>query len=401
LGSPVFRSAKALVALCTLTWLTAVPISAGDFTATSINNGLWQNSANWVVTPGGSVNGYPNNVGIDVFDVSIPSLVTFDLNANGTIRDLNISNGVNLQNASDRTLRIEGNLTAVGGIGVFSAAQIQLLGTSNISSGVQLLNGSSALNLGTLNVIGVGGGGSEFEVIGAPGAVGYTFRNAGTTVINRLGATNLFVNQIIQNVGTFEFLVGSTQLVNIYTQTAGTTIIHNGSTFAGNNFSFNGGSVFGSGPAFNTSSFNMNGARLEIGVTAGAADSLTLAGNIASPVNSIFDFDLGGLGQGTTYDHLIIPNGTDLNGVTADVLLFGGFIPGITDTFTIMTGNNYHGAFANDVGGKIFAPGYGAFTVTYSTTSVVLGGFTPIPEPSALISTGAGLAWLLYGRRRV
>lgn len=238
---------------------------ATDFTATSLSGGTWQNSANWNVTPSGSQNGYPNNVGADVFDVSIPSSVSFDLSGNVTVRDL--------------------------------------------------------------------------------------------------------------------------------------TIVCNGASMSGNNFAFNGGEVFGSGSAFSVSSFALNGATLEIGATADTADSLTIAGNVSNPVNSVVAVDLGGLGQGTTYDHLIFPNGTGLGGATLDISLFGGFTPTPTDTFTIMTGNNFNGQFANDLSGTIFAPGFGTFSVSYAPTSVVLGNFVPVPEPSLVASAAFTLVCLVAMRR--
>lgn len=77
------------------------------------------------------------------------------------------------------------------------------------------------------------------------------------------------------------------------------------------------------------------------------------------------------------HDQLNITAGTLILGGTLDVALIDGFVPSISDTFTILTNPSVSGTFSNVSGGKVTLTGGSTFDVsTSSGTAVVLSNYT-------------------------
>lgn len=109
--------------------------------------------------------------------------------------------------------------------------------------------------------------------------------------------------------------------------------------------------------------------------------------------------------QGTGYDYL---------NVTGTVTLGGNFtfhmMPGAENSFaagdslTLVSSSALTGTFLNlPHGTRLFAShGTGSFVINYTSTSVVLNQFLPVPEPStwALMITGLGVVIFATLKRR-
>jgi hypothetical protein len=389
------------IAMCTMLlcsiccfFCPAPPLRAADYTATSVSGGTWQTTAPWSILPTGSANGYPNNVGTDVFDVIIPNSVSFDLNADVTIRDITISNGVVFNNVSNRILHVEGDAVVNGIFSTNSSLGIILDGNTQINGTVQLKNGASALNNGTLTIGPASTGSIEADTNLA--AVGYTFRNTGTFTLNRASGVNL-QNFVIQNVGVFQIFQGIETQITSYTQTAGITHILSAGGMNGNGFSFQGGTLMVEGSGLTGSSIDFAGVTVEIGPAVDQAGAVTINGNLNVSAPSTFHYDLGGTSGGTTFDQLTTNTGIQLNQITLSISFINGFTPTALDAFPILLGNNLNGPFANEAGGIVTLPGLGQFNVIHNQNSIVLTNFV-VPEPSITLLLGMASACLLLRR---
>src|SRR5207244_519500 len=95
------------------------------------------------------------------------------------------------------------------------------------------------------------------------------------------------------------------------------------------------------------------------------------------------DIEINSTTVGTGYDRVAVTGTANLDG-TLNVTL--GTTPNNSDTFTIMTMSSRVGTFSNTPGNLLTLSGVGTFNVTYNTTSVVLGNFTPVPEPTTVLA---------------
>ena len=134
---------------------------------------------------------------------------------------------------------------------------------------------------------------------------------------------------------------------------------------------------------------------------------LNINGDLELGSTSNLSFEIGGTGQGTSYDWLDkIDNGTlTLNG-TLTVRLINAFTPASTDTFTIVTTQQVlAGAFSNVANGARLntADGGGSFQVTYNvlndptdSQNVTLSNFqpsaTPTPTPGPPVTVTLSVA---------
>ena len=93
-----------------------------------------------------------------------------------------------------------------------------------------------------------------------------------------------------------------------------------------------------------------------------------------------FGFDLGGTGQGTTYDELVIGNNVNFNNTSLVFYLVNGYVPSNSDVFTIITSTGtVSGMFNNISGGVLTMSGVGTFNVNVGSGAVTLSNFSPVP----------------------
>jgi len=132
--------------------------------------------------------------------------------------------------------------------------------------------------------------------------------------------------------------------------------------------------------------------------------TLAITGNLTLLGTSTLLIELGGTGQGTTYDFLSVGGSAFLGG-NLSLHFTNSFHTTVQpgDTFTILSGTSLSGTFANaPVNGRYTFNGFGSFDLTYTSTSVLLSNIAAVPEPStwALMLSGVLLvAWQI--RRRV
>lgn len=120
-----------------------------------------------------------------------------------------------------------------------------------------------------------------------------------------------------------------------------------------------------------------NGGTMAPGFPPGQAN---YSGHLQLGSTSNLSFDIGGTGQGTTYDFFNKTDGAAQTlGGSLVVQLINNFTPASTDTFTILTTpTTLQGAFTNVASGArlVTADGHGSFLVTYSSqNNVVLSNF--------------------------
>ncbi len=201
------------------------------------------------------------------------------------------------------------------------------------------------------------------------------------------------------NTGNLLAQAGTLAFASTFTNTGGSL------TAAGGNFSFSGGLNVGTGTLGGTGTITGN-------VTAGGLVSpgnspgqLTIAGNLTLLNTSTTLFELGGTTQGTGYDFLNVTGTAALDG-TLQLKFVNNFASTVqpTDTFTLLTAASRTGTFTNlpTRGLRLFTTdGLGSFEVSFSSTSLSLANFVPVPEPStwALLITGTLLVVVQLRRR--
>lgn len=133
-------------------------------------------------------------------------------------------------------------------------------------------------------------------------------------------------------------LVSSPLTLNFFAQTAGTTDLSGGSLTSPNPINIAGGTLKGN----NATVFGdlVMGGTLAPGASPG---TLVIDGNLFLQGSSLTQFELGGYGQGVTYDLInVLGNLTVDPNANAQVLLFGGFSPYVGIPFSLI---NYVNAF--------------------------------------------------------
>ena len=364
-------------------------------------DGSWQNSANW----SGGVAPDNGSGGVN-YDVTLGAGRIVDSLTDVTVSNFTTSGSAEFRNSATGILTVEDTFSHLSGNLVVTASLgLWLKGLSTIRSDVQLLNGSGLRNDGTLNVESAG---TLFSDTPAPGQRfnPYHFENRGTTNLAATVDVNL-QNFTVFNSGLMNVVLaaGKSFKSETYTQSStGTTYVGPDATLQVNTLNLTAGTVLGTG-TYRGSNTNFGtgstGAIVSAGATLDSAGALTFDGNMGNLGGSTLRFDLGGLTQDLTYDHLILPGG-NFGGVTLEFNLINGFVPASLDSFTIITGNNFNGLFANLDAGTVTMANVGIFDVTITSTAVTLSSFTPIPEPAtyALLSTGLLLLVGAVRRRR-
>lgn len=119
------------------------------------------------------------------------------------------------------------------------------------------------------------------------------------------------------------------------------------------------------------------------------AGGLIIKGDLIPAATATLAFDVAGSAQGTGYDFVSEAGNTPLNlaGSTLKVTLGRGYRPTNAQTFTLLSSSQaITGAFGNVASGARLttSDGYGSFVVTYTGSSVVLGGFQLTPQAAFL-----------------
>ncbi len=229
---------------------------------------------------------------------------------------------------------------------------------------------------------------------------GGNFTNSSTGVLSATGSgstislTGNLTNSGAVNIGTG----ASLNLHDSLNQNAG-SFIANGTVNidSGHSLNLTGGILGGGG--------TINGTVANTGGTVGPGNSpgkLTINGNYAQGSTGILSIDLGGYGQGTTYDWLDVTGNASLNGAL-DIDLYGGFTPHLGDTFTFLTAASRNGSF-NGINSLNNGYAYSVFYDANDARIVVTeaaGVFASTPEPGTwAMLFGLGLTGLMLGRRR-
>jgi hypothetical protein len=375
--------------------LVADPLATTTMTA----DGSWQDPSKW----SGGVVPDNGNGGFD-YDVTLGANRVVDSLTDVTVTNLATSGSAEFRNSATGLITVEGTFTHLSGdLVVNSSLGLWLKGLSTVSGEMRLQNGSGLRNDGTLNVE---SSGTVFSDTPGPTARfnAYHFFNTGTTNLST-GVDVTLQNFAVFNAGLVNVALASGKKFSAdsYVQVGtGTTLVTTGATLQVNNLDLTAGTVLGTGTYFGS---NINfgtgdtGAIISAGDTLNSAGALTFAGNMAGMSGSTLRFDLGGTTQGLTYDHLILPGGNFI-GATLEFNLINGFTPASLDSFTIITGNNFAGAFSNLEAGTVTMSGIGTFDVGITSTAVTLTNFTPIPEPATCALLSAGLLVLAAARRR-
>lgn len=387
-------------------------------------------AANAVVTNNGTIssrlNSGANPLGTNTIRIANTNLL---LNT-GTV-DLGLDNNPTT-GVLNRTLFLEAGMVNRGGVvlsnapsvrlGAFSrTVQFTVVGSvTNESAGVwrmvgglsnsvqAAVGGSGFINLGTFSSTMASSPAFRSNML-VLSAVGGLFSNAPGGVVSVENGPFLLQADQIVNAGTNTIQLGAKLFYQNRSGGAGALLnsglvdLQGGSLVVATVTNASAGTVKGTG----TLQANLvNGGLLAPGNSPGA---LTNQGNLTLLSSSVFQLELGGTGQGTTYDFLQVNGTASLTG-RLDVLLYGGFVPQATDVFTGLTASvSLAGSFTN-----LFASGpnwlvnvysndvaYGTMRVQELGNNLVLDQFlSTIPEPSMLLVTGAGLVLLAALHRR-
>ena len=349
-----------------------------------------------------------------------------------TIPTCTIGDACNLTGTDDFV--ITGGLSWSGGA-------LSTTGTTDAEGGMTI-TGSSSLEYGTLNNHGLATltsaglvtlyvsdnaifnnlANATFDMEAPTVGVSYSgssngaFNNAGTLVSNP-GATGESYFQVpftntgsvdvhsglldpvyfpSANLGTVTVDPGATFSPFNYTQSAGATILNNG-TVGGGSITVNGGSLSGSG-VINT---RVTNAGQVIPGGTGSAGALTINGSYTQTAAGALDVELGGATVSAEYDQLVVAGGVSLAGAL-NVTTINGFQPALGDLFQILRFGSSSGNFAtynapNLGAGRFLDPAINSMSVTLNTDLVAISGAPTFPSVGIPVSltgsvTGPGAA---------
>ena len=187
------------------------------------------------------------------------------------------------------------------------------------------------------------------------------FNNAGT--FTKSTATGISAFEIpFNNTGTINASSGTLTFDNVFTQTAGFTILNGGSVSSANGLNIQGGTLKGTG----TITGNVfNGSTVAPGLSPG---TLTVNGNYSQTAAGTLAVELNGLTAGTQYDQLVVNGSVALAGSLA---VTTGFSPSAGDGFAIIV-NDASDAVSGDFAGLPESAVLTALPVKYRIT--YLGG---------------------------
>jgi autotransporter-associated beta strand protein len=362
---------------------------------------------------------WTTNRGVFVTATATLNTGAFNAALNGPVAGTFGSTGATLTKTGTGTLTLAGvnsfNAALTVSQGVVSVQTNTGLGSplggTTIGSGAELqLQGGITVAAEPLTASGTGvtGAGAFRSVSGNNVWTGPVTLNAATTV--GVDAGRLTVDGAIGgSVGMTKVGGGTLNLLAANTYTGGTTV--NAGTLLVNNTT--AGSGTGSGAVTVNTGGTLGGAGAISGAVTVNTGATLAPGNGPTPgvltvgsatfnSGSTFSVKLNGTTAGTQYDQLrTTAAGTAVTLTGAALTGTFGYAPQPTDALTVVStpGGTVTGQFA---GGTSFAFGGYTGTVQYNPDSVVLTGFTPVPEPAhvLLVCVGAA-AGLARWRRRV
>lgn len=298
--------------------------------------------------------------------------------------------------SGDRTFDRGDGLSSNGGRVIENQGILRVENTGNLlgSEGAQIINRPTGhVDLRNNATLGYGGTGSQPAIT-----------NEGIFT-KTVGAGTSTIAVPFANTGTIAVTSGTLAFTSTFTNTSGHLSLLNGATVSfASAFESGTGVISGSGtiiaPQVNAG-----------GVTTPGLPNGTLAitGNLNLLSTSMLLLEIGGTSQGTNYDFVAVSGSATAGGMLV-LTLTNSFLPNAGATFTVLTGGNLAGAFANVANGQrhFTTDGVTSFQVNYGTgsafsaNSIVLSHFSAVPEPStwALMLIGGALATLQIRRRK-
>ncbi len=279
-------------------------------------------------------------------------------------------------------------------------------GNWNVSNGATLaFNAGSNITTNAANVT-LDGAGSTFAKLTSA-----LNNNQGSLTLKN--DRDLTTAGAYANSGTTRVEGGSTVLTvgagggAAYTQSIGETVLVGGALIDASVFNLNGGDLKGTG-TIASSVITSGSTTIAPGQSPGM---LTIDGDLTLSAGNTLAMEIGGLGQGTDYDYIDVAGTLTLAGLL-DLDLINGFESSITNgnLFTLVTSaSDILGAFSNVASGDrlstsdllgSFAVYYGAGS-PYGGSSLVIGDYSSVPEPSRTMLLIAGLMAMVMQRRRL
>lgn len=327
---------------------------------------------------------------------------------------------------ADSALTVAGNLTNGGAVVVEQTGSLATWSLDNFAS-LKVTSGAaysteSAINDGTIEIVGAGSTWTASDVVTNRGAIEIGAQSGasiatldnqasvevtaaaveGVAVTNRAGASfvlvdgaELAIDDLALNAGTLGIDATSALLSGSFQQTAGTTALQGGTLGATalDGVAFAGGELRGSG-IIDGHLFIGGSAIVAPGMAPGAIGHFDVLGDLLI-TGGEFLIELAGTAP-NEFDSLAM-SGDILLGGTLRVVLGGGITLAAGDYFDILTADTVTGLFD-----AIFLPALGgdlAFQVINGDTYVrVAVAAVPLPAPLMLLFAGCGLLSLV--RRR-
>ncbi|MCC7122649.1 MAG: filamentous hemagglutinin N-terminal domain-containing protein [Gammaproteobacteria bacterium] len=331
----------------------------------------------------GSINIVGNGAGTTIAAGSTLTLSSGSFGGAGKLANLGTFN-LAAGNVSARVVN-QGNMNVASGVATFDGASFdQNGGTLSIAGGATLNKNGGAFDWTGGTLAGAGtltmAGGASFGLVGNGARVlnGLTLNVAGLTVpggsltvqagtINAGGVTTVAPGALLDVTGGTFNAAGATVNVD------GTLHAGGGAISAGTMNVNTGGMLSGTG--------TITGNVVNAGTVApgNSPGILTVDGNYTQGAGGTLAIEIGGLLPGADYDRLAVTGTASLNG-TLGVSLTGGFTPGASDVFRVLTA----AAGVNGNFSTVTLPAGYTPNVGYLPLAVDLG-LTPIVVPPPVV----------------
>jgi len=220
---------------------------------------------------------------------------------------------------------------------------------------LDLSNGATFFNVGTFELF-------NDALVNFSFGSAAAFNNLGTFTKLNSGGETQFVGVPFNNSGQVEVQTGTLRMFSPYTQTNGATTVSGGAMLRSSQpISLQGGILGGTGTV--NASVQNTGAEVSPGMPVG---TLTVTGNYTQSAGGTLRIELGGPTPGTEHDQLAVTGTASLGGALV-VELIDGFVPGVAQSFTILTAGSVTGTFAT----VTLPPGF--LELVKSPTAVIVG----------------------------